>query len=162
MRVIAFRGERNVAAIVEKAYADLSPETKKLARAALLKANPQLKSLNKVKPGSPLVIPEVPGLKPARGLDDPRDEITGDLVQSLKTFGETMEARHKEFQAELEEQERLLRDGQLKLVEKSSSSVKKLVKETSETIQARAEEAEDLQERLETALKELKSDLSER
>jgi len=163
MRVTAFRGESSVGAIAEKVYEDLSPASRKKAVAALLKANPQLERLEKVKPGTVLRIPEVPGVRvtPGRGPEGPADEIAGILSQRLEAYGKSLAERYEAFQADMKDQATLLKDRQF-LTVVAASPVAELAVRADKAIHTQAKAAEDIRERLDAAIKKLTLDLSRR
>lgn len=59
MGITTFRGETNLGELVAKLYPDLKAAKKKKAEKALLRANPQLRSLADLDLGALLVVPEV-------------------------------------------------------------------------------------------------------
>lgn len=68
MRITTFRGENNLGELVSKLYPDLKAAKKK-AEEALLRANPQLRSLADLELGALLVVPEVADVRPTTQTD---------------------------------------------------------------------------------------------
>jgi hypothetical protein len=164
MRVTAFRGETSVDAIAEKVYADLTPVSRKKAVAALLKENPQLERLEKVKPGSVLRIPEVPGVRatPGRGSEGAADEIADMLADRLNTYGRRLTARNEAFIVDIDKQAALLKDRQLQKTFDSSPVAKELSRRANQAIEADKKAVADTRKRLEAAIEKLTSDLRKR
>lgn len=162
MRVVTFRGEASVNAIADRVYADLTPESRKKAVAALIRENPQLATLDRVNPGTVLAVPEVPGVRrtPGRGQEGPVDEIGDILSQALQDYGKRMAAHHDEFEAEVKEQRKLLRDRALRRAIRESAPAAELVERAGKSIAADAKAAEENRERLESAIEKLRADLS--
>lgn len=65
MRLAAVGDEKNLGRIVARVYGDLSPADLKHAREALLRENPQLRSIRDVPPGTMIVVPDI-GRRPSR------------------------------------------------------------------------------------------------
>ena len=69
MKFSTYQGERSVAELTRRLF-DIkgrkSEELRKQAEAALLRANPHLRELNKASAGMPIVVPDVPGVEPAK------------------------------------------------------------------------------------------------
>jgi hypothetical protein len=163
MRIIAYRGEKKLADLVDKAYADLTPARRKAAEAALLKANPQLKSLARLKSGTVLTIPEVPGarVRPRKGQEGPDDEIRAVLAEQLAAFGERMAKRHEAHQADLKEQLGLLKDRQLKKAIGEDPALQELSAAAAAKLRTEAKEAAASGKNLAQALERLAADLAE-
>ncbi len=164
MRVVTFRGEESVAAIAEKVYTDLSPESLEVAEAALLEANPQLKHLEDVEAGTVLRVADVAGLEPrsGSGLDDPVGELGDMLVEQLDAYAEQLARRHEAHQAELKSQAALLKDQSLRKAVAASPALQRLAEQISEQIRARSKAATASLTRFEAALEKLKADLTKR
>lgn len=162
MRIVRFRGEASVEAIADKAYTELSSPLRAKAVKALLRANPQLATLENVREGSVLVIPEVPGVRPApsRGPEAASEEIGDFLSQALQDYGKTMAARHEAFGTLVKEQQALLKDRQFKNAIGASEAAKELAGQAAKSISAEAKAAIENRKRLEAAIKKLISDFS--
>lgn len=162
MRIVTFRGEATINDIADKVYPDLNPASRKKAVTALLRENPQLATLDRVRPGTVLTVPEVPGLRPmpGRGQEGPADEIGNILSQALLDYGKTMAARHEEFEAQVKEQQELLKDRQLNKAIQGSAPATELAKRAAKSISAEAKAATEIRKRLEAAIEKLVSDLS--
>jgi hypothetical protein len=103
MRYLLLRNEESVRDVAEKAYKGLSAKARKQAEAALLKANPELKTFASVRKGFIVRVPNVAdfGKKDRRNLIDPIEDITHSLAKHLeslevsfaKTFAD-MEGQH--------------------------------------------------------------------
>lgn len=110
MRVTAIRRETKLVDIADCLFGDLTPETRKIAEAALLKANPELAKPEALRPGVIIQVPEVAGLKrnPARSGEDPVGEARNILKGALSGYRDLLIDRFKAERTELETQRELL------------------------------------------------------
>ena len=81
MRLTTVKKEANLDALADRLYANLTPDSRKLAVAALVKANPVLAQEGGLRPGVVVTLPEQPGLnlKAAQTSNDPVGNLTDDL-----------------------------------------------------------------------------------
>lgn len=88
MRYFVLERETTVAEIAGKAFKSLPAAERRKAEAALLKANPQLKDMAKVKSGTLVRIPEsaAPESLDRRNVVDPVDHLADDVTDRLKSF----------------------------------------------------------------------------
>ena len=88
MRYLLLRNEESVRDVADKAYKGLSAKARKQAEAALLKANPELKTFESVRKGFIVRVPAVRngGKKDRRNLIDPVEDIAHEMVENLKLF----------------------------------------------------------------------------
>jgi len=88
--------------ITEKAYKDLSATARKQAEAALLKANPELKTLRAARKGHIVRIPAIPeGGKPdRRGLVDPIEDIAIEMADNLKLFEKSLSKKFADLEGQ--------------------------------------------------------------
>lgn len=97
MRFESFEGQSSVSELVDKIF-DLPGQRpsplRKAAEQALRDANPQLANLRKVPAGTPILVPEVPGV-PVIGADRPSvtpwDDLLADLTKTLATTRDSVE-----------------------------------------------------------------------
>lgn len=96
MRYLLLRNEGSVRDVADKAYKGLSDNTRIQAEAALLKANPELKTFNSVRKGFIVRIPSIrdDGELDRRNLFDPVEDIAHEMIDKLKLFENTL---NKEF-----------------------------------------------------------------
>ena len=91
MRFASFEGQSSVSELVDRIFdvpARRASPLRKAAEQALRDANPQLANLRKVPAGTPILVPEVPGV-PVIGEDRPPatpwDDLLKDLTKTLAT-----------------------------------------------------------------------------
>lgn len=110
MRVTTFNDETSVANIVDRLYDRLTPESRKIAEAALLRANPELAKLDRLRPGAILRLPEVPALilKPGSTEDDPAGHTRKMLKDALKSYHQLLAEHLKVENEDLKTQGTLL------------------------------------------------------
>jgi hypothetical protein len=164
MRIAAFRGESSVRDIAEKLYVDLSAPERRKAVDGLLKANPQLRELDNVKPGTLLHVPDVPKVaaKSGRGLDDPTRVVANLVEKSLEEYAARLAERHDAHLAELKKQSARLKNRTFKKVVGTSPMLKGLSAAATKSNKAEASLIGDRQKRLDKALAQLQADLGER
>lgn len=106
MRFTTLRGEQSLAALTDKLYQDLTPQARVAAEKALLKANPLLRTFDRIKPGILLSVPELPGIRAntAGSDDDPAGQVKGLLLGALTTYQENLKERFDGKQTALKEE----------------------------------------------------------
>ena len=80
MRLTTVKKEASLDALADRLYANLTPNSRKLAVAALVKANPVLAQEGGLRPGVVVTLPDQPGLnlKTAQSDTDPVGTLTDD------------------------------------------------------------------------------------
>ena len=88
MRVTALHKETKLVDIADRLFDDLTPETRRIAEAALLKANPELAKPEALRPGAIIQVPKVAGLKgkSPRTEDDPVGQTRETLRKALESY----------------------------------------------------------------------------
>ena len=159
MRVTTLNNETSVAEIADRLYENLTPESRKVAEAALLKANPELAKSGALRPGAIIRVPDVPALKlkPARTEDDPvgqtREVLKGALNSYQRLLAERLKAEQEELETQAELLKELLRKGEI------SRDLHAIIEGLKGTLESRIEEnkvkGRYLPEALHRALKDL-------
>lgn len=92
MRYLLLNNEKSVSDITDKAYKGLSAQARNKAEAALLKANPELKTASSLRKGLIIRIPATPdGVKAdRRSLVDPIEDIALEMSDNLKLFEKSL------------------------------------------------------------------------
>lgn len=164
MRFVRFRGETSIGAIADEVYADLSSASRKRAVTALLRANPQLATLESVRPGAILVIPEIAGTRLGAGskADSPQDESADYLIQALNDYGKKLSNRHEEFESDVKAQQGVWKNRTVSRAVSKSREASKLMERITKSLSDRSKAAKDNFKRLEAAIKGLTTDLAER
>ena len=84
----ALTGESTVGALADRLYANLTPASRKLALAALIRANPHLGQAGKLAPGMVVRVPEVPELtvKAAQAGINPVKDVKKTLSNAVGAY----------------------------------------------------------------------------
>lgn len=163
MRVIAFRGESSLKKIAEKAYADLTPSSRKVAEKALLKANPMLKKLDKVAKGTLIKVPPTLDVRPKpkrNPLEDPEGSALNLVSDQLEKYQDRLSQRQGEYQDGIKRQMELLKSRTLARAMKDSPFLKELGTQAKESVAVQAKEAKAKHRRVGRAIKKLNESLS--
>ena len=159
MRVTTLHKETNLVDIADRLFANLTPETRQIAEAALLKLNPELAKAEALRPGAIIQVPEVPALKlKSTGTeDDPVGQTREMLKKALNSYHGLLAERLKTEQKELTTQSELLR--KLRQQTHLSPEVGPIIEDLERTLKTRIDENEAkagvLPRALDRALKEL-------
>lgn len=94
MRYFVLERESTVAEIAGKAYRNLPAAERRKAEEALVKANPRLKDMDKVKAGALIRIPEStsPERLDRRNVVDPVDHLADDVADQIDSFRDEFRA----------------------------------------------------------------------
>jgi hypothetical protein len=116
MSFVVFKGERNIADVVSRAYGELKASDRKRAEAALVRANPHLAEIKDVAEGSLIVVPRVPGVRESadREAESPAADAVGEIAEALTDYRKRLEASAKREEGDLSELEKLLESGPLR------------------------------------------------
>lgn len=161
MPIASFRGEKSVAEIADKLYLRLTPKQREKAEAALLKANPQLKDINKLRPGTILRLPELPELraKTNRSLDNPAAQVADTLAESLSDYAKVLAERYQRDQEATKTQIALLNSAKLKKELADAPVLQKQADEARKTLEARVKAVELRQAAVDSAVKQALKDI---
>lgn len=161
MRVTTLREKSSLAEIADRLFAKLTPETTKLAEAALLKANPELAEPEALRPGAIIRVPEVPTvkLKSARAEDDPVGQTREMLKTALKSYQELLAQRFKSEKEDLTEQSRIVTE--LRQTHQDSPEISATSEKLLRTLQKRVWNNETWDPNLQTALQRALKELAE-
>ncbi|MCL4798490.1 MAG: hypothetical protein KJ025_02825 [Burkholderiales bacterium] len=119
MAYVVLKGERKIGDVVARAYGDLRAADAKRAEAALVRANPQLGNLREVRPGAVIVVPAVPGLRPAASADradQPAAEAVAELRDALEDYRKRLGTRIGDEKAAIAALGELLKSKEVKTV----------------------------------------------
>lgn len=106
------KSDTNVSELADRLYADLTPESRKVAEAALIKANPSLARGEKIRPGLVVNLPDGPKLKvrPAAAVGkDPVASMLGTLEDAVASYRDQLAKTSETAQADLDQQEAVLK-----------------------------------------------------
>lgn len=161
MAIASYRGEKSVAEIADKLYLRLTPKQREKAEAALLKANPQLKDLNKLRPGTILRLPELPELraKTNRSLDNPDAQIAKTVSESLSSYAKVLGQRYKSDQESTHTQIALLGSAKLKKELGNAPALQKQADEARKALELRVKAVDVRQATVDTAIKQALKDI---
>ena len=165
MAFATFRGEKTVTEIADKLFARLTPLQREKAEAAILKANPQLGKITKLRKGSILQVPNLPELraKTNRSLENPDDQVAKNIAETLETFGKRMVQQTVTEQKSIKQQSALLKSAKLKKELARAPELQALANKAAATLRARSktilEQQVRINESIGHALKQLKESL---
>ena len=161
MAIASFRGEKSVADLADKLYVKLTPSQRELAVDAILKANPQLAEIDTVPQGTLLNLPVLPELrtKATRKLENPDDQIVGQLTDALNGYGKHLAAQNKTAQAALKATEQQLGDRALGEAIGNDPALRQVVEGIAKASEVRHKELADKQKRFEAAVAQILKDL---
>ncbi len=166
MKILRLDAEAQVAELASQAFkfrANASAKTKKMATAALLKANPHLADVATLPAGTTIVVPEVPGLEAAsdaKSAEGPGTDLLENLVTGIDAAREGLTVALKRNQQEMQETLRLARLPELQtLLKREHPAAAALLSEIEAQTNKQAEEEKALSERLERAFQDMRNDL---
>jgi phage tail protein X len=161
MRLTTVKKEANLDALADRLYANLTPDSRKLAVAALVKANPVLAQEGGLRPGVVVTLPEQPGLsvKPAQASTDPVGELTDDIKEAVKIFGRLLAGGLETAQADIKDQEALLKQREVAAAIKATPAAGDLAKSLAKALQDRRTAYSAEAKTLDSVLKEAAKDL---
>ncbi len=95
MKYLLLRDEQNIHEVADKAFKNLSAETREQAEVALLKANPELKTFRSVRKGFIVRVPAVhnAGKNDRKNLVNPIENIAEEMLEDLKLFENSLITR---------------------------------------------------------------------
>ncbi|WP_372740113.1 FimV family protein [Neptunomonas sp.] len=142
MRVATFRGEPNVADIAENLFARLNDTQREKVVEQLLKANPQLRNISKMKKGTILRVPSIPELsvKTTRSLENSSDQVAEELADALNNFEARMQKRTEEEIKNTQVQLSVLKSDNFQAIIADSDVLHVLAKNTAEALETRSKE----------------------
>lgn len=110
MRIATLKNETDISALADRLFGDLPPKVRRVAEAALLAANPNLRRSDGFKPGALVEVPEVPGvkLKPSVVADDPRTGYIVSLKAAVSQYGAHLAASLRSEARDIKDQLELL------------------------------------------------------
>ncbi len=161
MPIVTFRGEANVGEVADKVFTRLTPKQREKAEAELLKANPQLKSMNKMETGTILRVPDVPELraKTNRKLENPDDQIAKAISESLANLGSSTEKSLAAEKDALKEQAGLIKSAKFKRLISADPTLQELAKDATKHIAERSKELDERKKKIANTLKLAAGDL---
>ncbi len=132
MKYLLLRNEKSVDEVADRAFKKLSSTQREQAKAALLKANPELKTFNSVRKGFIIRVPKVSeDIKSnIRNLVNPIEEIANELGDNLKTFENSLASRFTDLANRQKDIENILKvaSKELKELPKGDAAAKTLKK----------------------------------
>jgi hypothetical protein len=165
MKFAISKGEKELAELTTRLY-DIkgrgAAEAAKKAEAALLKANPHISDLSKIREGTLIVIPDAADVPPVRGAQTA--PITADFDEALKlSIKELGSAFTRSAQAEesaAAETNELLKSREVKEFAAQSAEAKEQIEKLSEALKNQAKDAKADAAAEKEALKQLQEALA--
>jgi phage tail protein X len=161
MRLTTIRTEKNLNALADRLYANLTPDTRKIAVDALLKANPQLAQAGALRPGVVVKLPEGTGLNitAAEISKDPAGDLLDDLKAAVRTYGSHLATTLAAAQADVKAQEAILKQREVAAAIKAAPGADDLAKSLASTLQQRRGAYDAEGKALDATLTEIAKDL---
>jgi len=162
MSIATFRGESSITDIADNLFAGLTAHQRKKVEANILKANPQLSDLSKVRKGSILRIPEMPELraKVTRNLEKPDVQIAKDLSGVMNDFLKRVTEQEAAEEASIKKQRELLKSGAFQEGVSRSEALLSLARETDKALAARSKLVNEQQKEMKSMINQGLDDLS--
>ncbi|MCB1897207.1 MAG: hypothetical protein H6945_08365 [Zoogloeaceae bacterium] len=174
MATFQYQGERDVGEIADRVYGRLTTRQRDQAIAALLKANPELRDLRRLRPGTELEAPALPGLgdrptpieppvrpdpidrpepadqpQAARPSPDDTDAgLAGELLDALGALQKTSEARFDNELRRLKDQQATLGSAELARLVAADPALAQLAERVAKDTEARASSVDRRREAL--------------
>ena len=157
MRLITLKSETDVGALADRLYTDLTPASRKLAVAALLKANPQLANPGGFKTGGVVNLPDLPDVKPRPGAagSDPGADLVSSLQASVQDFGDRLAKALDIAAGDVRDQIALLRQKDVAAAIKLDPNAAKIAKSLTSSLGDRAKAIADEKKQLPVLLKQI-------
>lgn len=161
MRFTTLKSEDSVGALADRFYANLNAKSRKLAEAALLKANPQLARSNGFKPGTVVNVPEVPGLKvkSATTGQDPVDDLLTGLSAAVSGYREHLAKGLEAMKSDMGTQRDLLKDKGVARVLKSEPGAAELARSLAELLLQRDKDIPEAQQQQDAVFEQIGKDI---
>ena len=167
MRVASYEGEKDMPELVSRLFnitgakADLRREE---AETALRDANPHIRDLRAVPEGTPIVVPEISGLRPSKESQSVATEVTALLrtVQgSVSEIGEVLDHGAREAGESINRELSLLRSKEIKDLAAKDRTLAKRVRDLTASSQEARDETKALRADQARAVSQLGTDLEE-
>lgn len=161
MAYISIRSEKSISELADKVYSNLSAANRRAAEEALVKENPALKDIRKLKRGTLIRIPDIKNIKRknTRSVADPDSELLEEYVEQLKAFSTSLEKNHDTRNKEQKATQAVLKKSNITKLINTNPDAKKvaagLKKHVDEDIKNRKQVLSDYKQ----AFKSLKKDL---
>ena len=147
MRFASFEGQPSVSELVDRIFdvpSQRASPLRKAAEQALRDANPQLANLRKVPAGTPILVPEVPGV-PVIGEDRPSatpwDDLLKDLTKTLATTRDAVESSLRREEEAYERTTALLASREVRAASRQDAELQAQIEEIAAAAKTRLEES---------------------
>ena len=167
MRFASFEGQPTVSELVDRLFdvpSRRASPLRKAAEQALRDANPQLAHLRKVPAGTPILVPEVPGvpvIREDRPPATPWEDLIKDLPKSLVTAHESVETSLRREQEAFERTTALLGSRELRAAAGEDATLQEQIEQVAAAATTRLEERKARAEAQTEGLAALAKDLEE-
>jgi phage tail protein X len=161
MKISTVKSEMTVGALADHVFVNLTPETRKRAEAALIKANPHLADADKLNPGTVVSIPDVPGVKirAAESDKDPVAEVLNTISTAVGGYQDMLAKRLDLEQADIASQRELLGQKELAAAIKSAPGAAEIATNLKASLAAREKALAEDQKGLKAAFAAIAKDL---
>jgi hypothetical protein len=150
MRLVTLADESSVSALADRLYANLTPASRQLAEAALLRDNPHLALAGALKPGVVVRVPVTPELTPKAGSPgrDPASDVLKDLPDAVSGYQKRLAESLSVAKKDLAEQSALLKSRDVKAAIAKSPDAVKLGASLANSLPQRTQAIADSERRL--------------
>lgn len=166
MRIAAYEGEgmRDLVSRLFNITGARAEARTREAEGALREANPHLRDLRRVPNGTPLIVPDVTGLRPSKESAPVGADLRG-LVETVResvgSVGDDLDEAARDQVDAMNRDLALLRSNEVKDLAASDRSVARTVRELTQASERRRDEAKEMRTAQAKALEQLGSDLEE-
>jgi hypothetical protein len=147
MAFLVLEGEKNLAAIVRRAYGELNAVDRKRAEDALLRVNPQLANLRQAGRGALIVVPTVPGLRTGGAerteASTPAPEAMVEVREALEAYITRLETNIETERARGAELADLLKSKDVKSLVRNVPDASRHVERVTAAVKGRAAEHDE-------------------
>ena len=155
------QNETSLAIVADRLFANLPPDSRKIAEASLLKLNPDLSSSNALRPGVIIKLPETSALNQKQINDDPFTQTTELLKGVVENFRNQLIEQVQTQTQDLLRQTTLIAEVEHEIVGLNvSENLKKSLNTLNISLGTRIKETNQPQPNLEGTFKQILFDLS--
>lgn len=149
MRLTTITDDANIGALADRLYANLTPESRKAAEAALLAANPHLVGKGGFKTGAVVRVPAVSGVraKATATAPDPVTDVLKELVEAVAGYRKQLDESVGAAKRRLADQAALVKSKDVKSVIDKSPEAKALASDLTAWLSARTKALTELEKR---------------
>jgi hypothetical protein len=166
MPITTFRGETSVEEIADQLYRNLTSEQRDMVVRTMLKANPKLRHLERLKVGSVINVPDSAALKPrlsraSHRIDQPDVRIAEQVEDALLAFRDRHRRHTQQALQDNRRQQALLEDAGFRKTLGDDTALTELAGQAAKAGQARDRRLEKGSKDLDDAVRQMLKDLDQ-